>query len=117
MEGNNLLPDSLAPFLEGGHNAIWVVAAADFQRREYPRRGAWVQQVLRQCRAPEQALDNWMARDIAFAEWVSARVQAHGYALLTVDGAHSIAHNAECVAAHFGLMPNTGESPSHDRQP
>ena len=116
VEGNSLLPDSLVPVLRDKRHALWVVAAEAFQRREYPRRGAWVQHILSQCRDPDQALQNWMDRDVAFAAWIARRVRELGLALLTVDGAQSIEQNAGQVIDYFGLTDEKEGATEHDRR-
>ncbi len=45
VEGNSLLPDSLAPFLFDRRRALWVIPTEAFQRRNYPNRGEWVQYI------------------------------------------------------------------------
>jgi hypothetical protein len=102
-EGTALLPDCVAPFLPNRHHALWVVPSAAFQRTRYPQRGEWVQWILGQCGDPDQALRNWMDRDVAFAEWVTERTQALDLDVLVVDGENSIIENAAAVAAHFRL--------------
>jgi hypothetical protein len=63
----------------------------------------WVADVLKDCRKPAQAFANWMARDIAFADYVATTADAQGLPLLHVDGTQSIAENAAWVATQFGL--------------
>jgi len=105
-EGNPLLPDRVFDLLRHPRQAIWLVPTAEFQKKCYPERGAWVQTILSQCTDPDQAFQNWMARDIAFANWITGKATALQLTLLPVDGQRTIAENAELVARHFGL---TGE--------
>ena len=102
-EGTCLLPDGVQPVLPSPAAGIWLVPTEVFQRGHYPRRGAWVQEIVNQCPDPQQALQNWMDRDVAFAAWVADRVQALDLELLVVDGGRSVAETAEVVARHFGL--------------
>jgi hypothetical protein len=102
-EGTCLLPDGVQPCLPGPAAGIWLVPTEAFQRGHYPRRGPWVQEIVNQCPDPQQALRNWMDRDVAFAAWLAGRVQALGLELLVVDGQRSIPENARVVAHHFGL--------------
>ncbi len=102
VEGAALLPDLVAPLLADRHHAIWVVPDADFQREHYSRR-PWTADVLAACSDPAQGYAHWMQRDITFARWVRARVQAHGLASLVVDGRHTLNENAAAVAKHFVL--------------
>ncbi|MEJ2208915.1 MAG: hypothetical protein P8129_07755 [Anaerolineae bacterium] len=98
-----LLAEGVQPVLPSPAAGIWLVPTEVFQRGHYPRRGAWVQEIVNQCPDPQQALQNWMDRDVAFAAWVADRVQALGLELLVVDGGRSVAETAEVVARHFGL--------------
>ena len=86
------------------HRTIWMVPTEAFQRTHYPLRGAWIQEPLRDCRDPEQAFQNWMDRDVAFARQVAAEAAARGRRVLTVDGSQSIADNAAIVERHFRLV-------------
>ena len=102
-EGAALLPHLVHDVLANPWQAIWIVPGEAFQRRQYPRRGAWVQEILSQCRDAEQAFRNWMDRDVAFGRRVSAEAAARGLKVLRVDGQRTIAENAEIVRAHLGL--------------
>ncbi len=103
VEGNSLLPERLRPLLWDEAHALWMVAEEAFQRREYPRRGAWVQSILDQCSDGERALQNWMDRDAAFAQKIAAQVEENGGRLIRVDGERSVEETAELVLAHFGM--------------
>jgi 2-phosphoglycerate kinase len=102
-EGTALLPDRVFILIEHRHQALWTVPTQEFQRNHYPHRGAWVQQILSQCEHPDQALRNWMDRDVALAQWTVQRTKSLGLPLLEVDGTRSIAGNAEWVMKHFHL--------------
>lgn len=100
-EGAALLPHLVAPLLDRPDRAIWIVPAEAFQREMYPRRGAWVQEILRNCTHPEQAFQNWMDRDIAFARRGRAEAEARGLHVLVVDGSRTVAENAAVVEMLF----------------
>lgn len=102
-EGAALMPDLVHGVLSDPRQAIWVIPSEAFQREVYPQRGAWVNEILDQCSQPEQALRNWMDRDVAFARQVTTRARDLGLAVLAVDGERSIDENAAIVAAHFGF--------------
>jgi 2-phosphoglycerate kinase len=102
-EGTALLPAMVLSHLQNRQQAIWVVPAEQFQRAMYPKRGEWVQKVLRQCTRPQQAFQKWMDRDVHFARWVIKTANELGLPVLKVDGQRSIAENAAAVAASFGL--------------
>ncbi|HYO49274.1 MAG TPA: hypothetical protein VEW94_05430 [Chloroflexia bacterium] len=103
-EGAALLPECVAPLLTRWNQAIWVVPTEHFQRTQYARRD-WVKNILRQCRQPNEAWENWMGRDAAFARQVSLDARERQLVVLEIDGSQSIQRNAEIVAKHFGLLP------------
>lgn len=102
VEGAALLPHCVYEVLARPRQAVWVIPDEAFQRRMYPRRGEWVQDILRQCTYPEQAFQNWMDRDAAFARRVEAEARSLGLAVLVVDGVCSLEDNAARVKAQFG---------------
>jgi len=103
VEGTCLLPGDVHALLSRPRQAIWLVPTEEFQRMHYARRGPWVQEVVNQCEQPEQAFQNWMDRDVAFARWVEQSAGELGLRVVTVDGKRTIADNAQMVARHFGL--------------
>ncbi len=84
-EGTALLPKLVAPMLQEQQRAIWVVPTASFQREHYARR-PWIDDILRQCADPALAFDNWMRRDIGFADAVEADAQSLNLPVIRVDG-------------------------------
>jgi hypothetical protein len=102
VEGTALLPRQVASVLAERHRAIWVVPTADFQREHYSKR-EWVCEILAQCDNSEAAFHNWMKRDVEFAHWVAAEVNALGLEVLQVDGKHTVEDNAMRVATHYQL--------------
>jgi hypothetical protein len=103
VEGNPLLPDRVVPLLSSSDHAMWLVADESFQRRVYPNRGAWVQQILSQCTDPDKALQNWMDRDVAFAASVVNQVRRQNGKLLAVDGSSGLKENLRVVMDNFGF--------------
>jgi hypothetical protein len=101
-EGAALLPSLVATLEISPNRAIWIVPAEDFQRHHYGQRD-WRHDVVKACSNPEQAWENWMARDAGFARQVAHDARDHEFALITVDGFASIATNLAIVERHFGL--------------
>jgi hypothetical protein len=112
VEGTSLLPRQVADILTDANHAIWVIPTAEFQREHYPAR-AWTREIVEQCENPEAAFDNWMERDVRFAKWIEAEVNALGLRLLKIDGSRTIAETVAEVAGHFRL--GTIESPCGTR--
>jgi len=102
-EGTCLLPNEVHALLSHPRQAIWLVPTEEFQRAHYAKRGPWVQELVSQCEQPEQAFQNWMDRDVAFAKWVEQSTGELGLRVVTVDGKRTIADNVQLVARHFGL--------------
>lgn len=102
VEGTALLPAEVAAVAPHAGRALWLVAAPGFQRRHYGER-AWARGVVASSDDPERAFDNWMQRDVRFATWVAAEVDALGLRRLTVDGGRAVDEVAEVVAAQLRL--------------
>jgi 2-phosphoglycerate kinase len=102
VEGSALLPGEIARILPSRSQAIWIVPTSSFQREHYARR-EWARTIVERCDDPEVAFDNWMERDIRFAEWIEAEAGAHGLSLLKIDRSRTIPENAQQVARHFQL--------------
>ncbi len=96
-EGNALLPELVGDLLIERRKAIWMVPTEAFQRAYYPRRGPWVQDIVRQCSDPDRALQNWMDRDVAFAAIVARQALQRGLEVIYVDGSRSLAEHAAVV--------------------
>lgn len=101
VEGCALLPELVVP-LAAPQQALWFVPAPAFQRHHYSQRG-FIEEILSQCRDPQQAWDNWMGRDEQFGRQVAAAAKQHGYTVEWVDGSRSIEELTALAAAHFGL--------------
>jgi hypothetical protein len=101
VEGCALLPQLLAP-LTTPQRALWFVPTPPFQRHHYSQRG-FIQEILSQCRDPQQAWDNWMQRDEQFGRQVAAAAAQHNYTVESLDGQRSIEELTALAAAHFGL--------------
>ncbi len=101
-EGAALLPECVLPFLLEPQRAIWIIPTAEFQLHHYGRR-AWAKDVVKDCTNPEQALQNWMQRDIRFARWIEQEALQQGMRVLVVNGTSSLAENTSIVEQHFQL--------------
>jgi hypothetical protein len=102
-EGAALLPERVQDVLAERRHAIWIVPTEAFQRETYARRGEWVGEILAQCTRPEQAFENWMARDAAYAQWTQREAGRLGLDVHIIDGRRSIDETAALVGARFGL--------------
>ncbi|WP_420644884.1 hypothetical protein [Candidatus Leptofilum sp.] len=102
VEGAELMPTAVFPLLTRTNQAIWLVPTADFQRHHYAQR-PWIHEVLRECSQPAQAFENWMQRDIAYANWVQQETTVRNLNCLIVDGSHSIEENCQRVAESLQL--------------
>lgn len=107
VEGATLIPDDIAQKQASPQHSIWLVPTEQFLLHTYPKRGSWVQEVLRRYEKSEkgvQAFENWMMRDAQFARHITQQVQPYAMKLLTVDGTRPLLDNAEIVMRHFGLL-------------
>lgn len=101
-EGAALLPEMVAPLLPDANHAIWIVPTPEFQLHHYRQR-PWIHDILKHTSDPEQAFQNWMARDIGYAEHIAEMARGLGFVVITVDGTATINENAAVVRQHFRL--------------
>lgn len=106
VEGANILADDAANQAVDLNHIIWLVPTEDFLLKTYPRRGTWVQDVLKlNFKADERVniFDNWMRRDALMAKWTANRARELGIQVITIDGSQTIRENTTMVEQHFGL--------------
>ena len=89
VEGAGLLPHLVKELEWPASSYLCLTPTADFQKKHYRQR-EWVSYVLEGTTNPEQAFENWMQRDILFAQMVRKEAQKLGYPSLMTDGSQSI---------------------------
>jgi len=107
VEGSNILASDVTKVVKSSSHCIWLVPTEAFQLETYPKRGWWVQDVLRHHYEPEEAVlafERWMERDALMAKWTASEAQKYDIPVITVDGTVSLLDNAEIVMRHFGLL-------------
>ena len=107
VEGAGLLPHLIKSLEEPAVSYLCLTPTADFQKKHYRQR-EWVPYVLEGTSNPEQAFENWMQRDILFAQMVRKEAQKLGYPSLMTDGSRSEKETAEKIARLLKL-PNTNK--------
>ena len=107
VEGAGLLPHLIKSLEEPAVSYLCLTPTADFQKKHYKQR-EWVSYVLEGTTNPEQAFENWMQRDILFAQMVRKEAQKLGYPSLMTDGSRSEKETAEKIARLLKL-PNTNK--------
>jgi len=107
VEGANLLAKDVAKQIKSESHAMWMTPTEEFQLETYPKRGSWVQDVLRHNYEGDEgiiAFERWMERDAGIAKWTAEEAEKQGIPVIVVDGSLSLLDNAEIVMQHFGLM-------------
>ena len=107
VEGAGLLPHLVKELEWPASSYLCLTPTADFQKKHYKQR-EWVPYVLEGTSNPEQAFENWMQRDILFAQMVRKEAQKLGYPSLMTDGSRSEKETAEKIARLLKL-PNTNK--------
>ena len=101
IEGAGLLPQLVSSLaLELAY--LCITPSADFQIEQYAKR-EWVPYVLQDSSNPQLAFDNWMKRDILFAQRCRTEAEKLSYPHLLTDGSRTIEEMAEQAADIFGL--------------
>jgi 2-phosphoglycerate kinase len=105
VEGAQVLPDCVTGVLKNKRRAVWLVSAESFLRDHYvTARETLVKTILAPYRDPDRALRNWMARDIAFGQWVREQAHTLGFGMIEVDGTRSAERVARMVEEYFELV-------------
>ncbi|MBK8905781.1 MAG: hypothetical protein IPM53_31655 [Anaerolineaceae bacterium] len=102
LEGAAYLPELLEQSGANPQRVIFLVPSREFQY-EYYRQRPWIHGILKECKDPSQAFDNWMMRDHLFGQSILAQARARKYAMLLVDGTLTLQKQYEWVKANFGL--------------
>ena len=97
VEGAGLLPHLVKELEWSASSYLCLTPTADFQKKHYKQR-EWVPYVLEGTTNPEQAFENWMQRDILFAQMVRKEAIKLGYSSLMTDGSQSEKQTVEEVA-------------------
>ena len=97
VEGAGLLPHLVKELECPASSYLCLTPTADFQKKHYRQR-EWVPYVLEGTTNPEKAFENWMQRDILFAQMVRQEAVLLGYPSLITDGSQSENQTAEEVA-------------------
>ena len=97
LEGAGLLPHLVKELECQASSYLCLTPTADFQKKHYIQR-EWVPYVLEGTTNPKQAFENWMQRDILFAQMVLKEAVLLGYPSLITDGSQSENQTAEEVA-------------------
>ena len=97
VEGAGLLPHLVTELECLASSYLCLTPTADFQKKYYKQR-EWVPYVLEGTTNPEKAFENWMQRDILFAQMVRQEAVLLGYPSLMTDGSQSENQTAEEVA-------------------
>lgn len=103
VEGAALLPEMVSPFLHTQNHGVWITPTAGFQIEQYTKRD-WVQTILKECQDSNQAFQNWMQRDITFAQFIHKEAQDRDLKSIVVDGSRTLEQNLVMVEEHFKLM-------------
>ena len=102
VEGAAILPELIKANHIHVKNYVCMVPTEDFQLENYKKR-EWVHDYLKPCSNPDLAFENWMARDIRFAERMLEKAKAYDMNYIVVDGSKSIEENYKEVLKAFDL--------------
>ena len=97
VERAGLLPHLVKELECPTSSYLCLTPTVDFQKKHYIQR-EWVPYVLEGTTNPEQAFENWMQRDILFAQMIHKEAMLLGYPRLGTDASQSEYQTAEEVA-------------------
>lgn len=100
-EGVAFYPNQIKKMNIASNHYITMVPTKAFQVAHYQQR-EWIHELLKECKNPTQAFENWMERDHLFAKEVEREAHQLGYQTIINDGTLSIDELIEKVCKHFG---------------
>lgn len=99
IEGCGLLPQFIKQLsLEA--KVLFIVPSKEFQIKHYEQRD-WAREIVKAAADPNKAFYHWMARDIGFAEYVSAKAKEHGYEVFVTKIGSKVEELFTKVKKHF----------------
>ena len=103
VEGADLLPELIRDHIGELGRAVWIVPTPEFQLEHYRRR-SWAHELVAGCAEPDRAFENWMRRDMLFAEYVAGTATRLQGTVVEVDGSRSVDEVAAEVEARLSLV-------------
>lgn len=79
-----------------------MIPTWEFQIGHYSQR-PWIQSILKECRDPKQAFENWMRRDHLFGQELIRQANVLNFSVVVVDGTVDIQGQLEKIKAQFRL--------------
>nr|WP_294486928.1 hypothetical protein [uncultured Anaerosporobacter sp.] len=101
-EGAAYLPELMRQHNVTKDRYIAITPTKDFQISRYKKR-EWVPFVLEGCSDTQKAFENWMDRDLLFAQEVRHQCQVLNYSSILIDGTIAVDKIVSLVCAHFNL--------------
>lgn len=101
-EGAAYLPELAKQLGVPFRRYLSVTPTKEFQLFHYAKR-EWVPYALEGCSNQTKAFENWMNRDILFAQAVQQKCKELGYASVVNNGERPAEEMIDLVAGHFGL--------------
>ena len=102
VEGFQLLPKLVKPYLASRKHAVWLIATPAFRIQAFTDRGSlW--NIPNKTSNPEQALQNHLERERIFADRLAEEVESEGFHSLKIDGSLSEEEYFDRIVSHFGL--------------
>ncbi len=95
IEGCGLLPSKMSE-LNIDATIVYMIPSKEFQVKMYQKR-TWAFDLLKDAEDPQLAFNNWMQRDMLYAEYIKSEAKAYGYPVLVVDGEKDIIHQLNWV--------------------
>ena len=105
VEGAAITPEFILANNININNYICIVPTKEFQLEKYMKRD-WVNGYLKPCSNPKLAFENWMKRDILFAQIVLEKAKENNMNFIVVDGSKSIKENYELIVDQLEIKHN-----------
>lgn len=102
VEGAAIMPENIMKARINIKNYVCIIPTKEFQLEKFKER-KWVKYYLAECENPEKAFQNWMERDIKFAEIMGKKAQEYNMKLIVENGKKTINERYKEIASYWHL--------------
>ncbi len=105
LEGAAFLPNLVKQFNVNSQKVLFMVPTKEFQLNHYSKR-PWIKPILKECKNPEKAFENWMMRDYLFSQEILKNAKFENYHTISINGSENINTIYTKVKKYFDLEIN-----------
>lgn len=100
IEGNQLMPSLVDPYISHKHKAIWLISSEELQTELYSKR-TWIHSILKETNNPAIAFKKWMKRDALFADKILHETQELNLTSIKFNHVRDLENKSNVLEHHY----------------